>query len=273
MVDLKRLAFDKGLGQMELGSILDIAQSQVSLMINGRRDIKQEHIDKLIAKFGKEVVDAYVINEELYETFSTPQTKQVQASIFPAEVVEEIKAEVVEEIEKEIVVPIVPHIVATQAETDIKQFIKENAEELEHFDPRTITTSVDGAERICSTSMLPTFQPHDIVFVRFLKDKTRITDGKLYYFDTKKWPTMIRLVKMMSDGRLLLKALNPRFGDLIVTFDDIINIGRITGMYRETFGDQYAEIEEVRRRKDAQVDKLVEQNGEALKIIHDLIKK
>ena len=37
--------------------------------------------------------------------------------------------------------------------------------------------------------------------------------------------------------------------------------------------DQHTEIEAVRRRKDEQIDKLVEQNGEALKIIHDLIKR
>lgn len=197
----------------------------------------------------------------------------VDMSVVPAEVVEEIKAEVVEEIEKEIIIPIVPREVAANAETNIKEYIEDNASELEHFDPRKITASVDGAERICTTSMFPTFQPHDIVFVKFLKDKTRITDGKIYYFDTHTHPTMIRLVKKLENGRLRLIALNARYGDIIIGFDQITNIGEIKGMYRETFSDQYAEMEEIRRRKDAQVDKLVEQNGEALKIIHDLIKK
>jgi phage repressor protein C with HTH and peptisase S24 domain len=197
----------------------------------------------------------------------------IDMSIYPAEVVEEIKAEVVEEIEKEMIVPIVPREVAANAETNIKEYIEDNASELEHFDPRKITASVDGAERICTTSMFPTFQPHDIVFVKFLKDKTRITDGKIYYFDTHTHPTMIRLVKKLDNGNLRLIALNARYGDIIIGFDQITNIGEIKGMYRETFSDQYAEMEEIRRRKDAQVDKLVEQNGEALKIIHDLIKR
>jgi hypothetical protein len=35
----------------------------------------------------------------------------------------------------------------------------------------------------------------------------------------------------------------------------------------------YAEIEEVRRKKDEQVDNLIKQNSEALNIIKDLIKK
>jgi phage repressor protein C with HTH and peptisase S24 domain len=197
----------------------------------------------------------------------------INMSMYPAEVVEEIKAEVVEEIEKEMIVPIVPREVAANAETNIKEYIEDNASELEHFDPRKITASVDGAERICTTSMFPTFQPHDIVFVKFLKDKTRITDGKIFYFDTHTHPTMIRLVKKLDNGNLRLIALNARYGDIIIGFDQITNIGEIKGMYRETFSDQYAEMEEIRRRKDAQVDKLVEQNGEALKIIHDLIKR
>ena len=197
--------------------------------------------------------------------------KGVDMSMYPAEVVEEIKAEVVEEIEKEMIVPIVPREVAANAETNIKEYIEDNASELEHFDPRKITASVDGAERICTTSMFPTFQPHDIVFVKFLKDKTRITDGKIYYFDTHTHPTMIRLVKKLDNGHLRLIALNARYGDIIIGFDQITNIGEIKGMYRETFSDQYAEMEEIRRRKDAQVDKLLDQNSEALKIIGNLI--
>jgi DNA-binding Xre family transcriptional regulator len=40
-VDLNRLKFDKELSQAELGNVLGIAQAQVSLMINGKRDIQQ----------------------------------------------------------------------------------------------------------------------------------------------------------------------------------------------------------------------------------------
>jgi hypothetical protein len=73
--------------------------------------------------------------------------------------------------------------------------------------------------------------------------------------------------------------LNPRYGDIYLRREDIINIGKIKGLYRDTFGDQYAEIEAVRRKKEKQIDKmldqngeLIEQNGEALKIIRDLLK-
>lgn len=197
----------------------------------------------------------------------------VDISMYPAEVVEEIKAEVVEEIEKEMVVPIVPHEVALKANINIRKYIEDNASELEHFDPRSITAEVDTAEHICTTSMSPTFVPGDKVFIKFLQEKSKITDGGIYYFDTSTRPTMIRLVKLLDDGRLLLKAFNPRYGDIYLRKEEITNIGKISGMYRQTFGDMYAEIEEVRRKKDEQVNILIEQNGEALNIIKDLIKK
>ena len=195
----------------------------------------------------------------------------IDMSIYPAEVVEEIKAEVVEEIEAEIVVPIIPHEIALKTDVDIRKYIEDNASELEHFDPRTITAEVDSAERICTTSMSPAFMPSDRIFIKFLEEKSKITDGEIYYFDTRTRPTMIRMVKILDDGRLLLQALNPRYGDIYLRREDIINIGKIKGLYRDTFGDQYAEIEAVRRKKEEQIDKLLDQNQEALKIIGNLI--
>lgn len=281
------LIFSKAaLDKRDLSQKLGYNVSSFSQIINGRVHISDKFLEKLL-DFAPNINEEW-LTEGKGEMLKVPATltvfhpttaeqqelaEGVDMKVVPAEVVEEIKAEVVEEIEKEIIVPIVPREVAANAETNIKEYIEDNASELEHFDPRKITASVDGAERICTTSMFPTFQPHDIVFVKFLKDKTRITDGKIYYFDTHSHPTMIRLVKKLENGRLRLIALNARYGDIIIGFDQITNIGEIKGMYRETFSDQYAEMEEIRRRKDAQVDKLVEQNGEALKIIHDLIKK
>jgi hypothetical protein len=128
--------------------------------------------------------------------------------------------------------------------------------------------------------MLPTFAPGDVVFIKFLPDKAKIIDGKTYYFDLRTLPTMIRKVKFEQGDRLRLVAKNPAFADIIINRSDILNIGRVIGMFRQTFGDQYDEIEEVRRRKDEQIDNLVEQNGElieqngeALKIIRELLKK
>lgn len=282
MTDFQRFIKTNKLKQKQVAEYLETSPQYINQVARGLCNLSDEKYEKLvqagwdismldIPPYIKVPATVTVFDGVVPVTDEQDLEKGVDMSIYPAEVVEEIKAEVVEEIEKEMIVPIVPREVAANAETNIKEYIEDNASELEHFDPRKITASVDGAERICTTSMFPTFQPHDIVFVKFLKDKTRITDGKIYYFDTHTHPTMIRLVKKLDNGNLRLIALNARYGDIIIGFDQITNIGEIKGMYRETFSDQYAEMEEIRRRKDAQVDKLLDQNSEALKIIGNLI--
>jgi hypothetical protein len=100
--------------------------------------------------------------------------------------------------------------------------------------------------------MLPTFQPEDTVFIRFIKDKMKIVDGETYYLDCKNRPTMIRLVKFEPDGKLRLIAKNSQYGDILIERTDIINIGVVVALFRMTFGDQYSELEALRREKDAE---------------------
>lgn len=200
----------------------------------------------------------------------------VDISIYPAEVVEEIKEElrpeVVEEIKEEMAIPIISSEVASSPNTDIKKYVKDKADELERiYLGDLLPAGAKVAERVRKTSMLPTFQPGDWVFVKFI-NKDNITDGETYYFDFNTRPTMIRKVKIEGDN-LRLIAKNPQFGDIIIKREEINNIGDIVGLFRGYFGDQYDDIEAMRRKKDEQVNTLIEQNGQALQIIKDLIKK
>lgn len=205
----------------------------------------------------------------------------VDLSMYPAEVVEEIKAEVVEEIREEVraeiakseSVPLVSSKIANDTNVeDLQEFLKKKGDELEQIKPGDLVGNADTAERIRKTSMMPTFMPGDVVFVQFLEDKTNITDGHTYYFKMATKPTMIRKVKIEGDN-LRLIAENPNFGDIITTFDEIVNVATIEGMFRSSFSNQYAEVESVRRKKDEQVDNLIEQNGKALQIIENLLSK
>jgi hypothetical protein len=76
---------------------------------------------------------------------------------------------------------------------------------------------------------------------------------------------MIRLVKFEPDGKLRLIAKNSQYGDIVIERTDIINIGVVVALFRMTFGDQYSELEELRReketereKKDSQIDKMLE---------------
>ena len=187
----------------------------------------------------------------------------VDLSAVPAEIVEEIEEEVKEKIKEEMAIPVISPEIANSLNTNIRKYIDDKADELEHINPGDLTHQADGAERIRKVSMLPTFVPGDIVFIKFLKDKHNIIDGQTYYFDMRTRPTMIRKAKIEGD-KLRLIAKNPSFGDLLVSFDDILNIADIIGLFRSSFGDQYDEIETVRRKKEEQVDKLIEHKGSSM---------
>lgn len=203
--------------------------------------------------------------------------ESVDLSVLPVEVVEEIKAEVAEEIKREESIIIVSPEVANTPGTNIKKYIKDKGDELERmYLGDLLPDGVNIAERVRKTSMLPSFQPGDWIFVKFI-NKDNITDGETYYFDFNTRPTMIRKVKLEGDD-LRLIAKNHQFGDIIIKRDEINNIGDIVGMFRGYFGDQYDDIEALRRKKDAQTDELIKcngdlikQNGDALKIVDRLV--
>ena len=269
-IDFRRLMFDKRIGQGELGKVLNLVQSQVSLLVNGRRDTTQAHVEMLIEHFGAETIAKYTISEDAMNMVTRPIAKQTEATIVPASVVEEAKAEAIEEYKAEESIVIVPVEIANAPQKDIKEYIESKGDELESIVPSDLVKPANGAERVRKNSMSPTFSPSDIVFFKTLDDVRNITDGNIYYFKIKNRPTMLRRVKIEGE-KLRLIAENPNFGDMVITFSDIINVADIVGMFRSSFGNQYAEIEAVRRKKDSQIDKLIKQNGDALKSISDLI--
>ena len=142
------------------------------------------------------------------------------------------------------------------------------------MNPNELLKRADLAEKILHTSMLPTFQPEDIVFIRFIPSQMEIVDGNTYYIDSKKYPTLIRRIKVLGDGSLRLIAQNKQFADITIHRDDINNIGAIVGMLRMNFGNQYDEIEALRTQKDealahrdAQMDKIIENQSKLIDFI------
>lgn len=252
MVDLKRLIFDKQLSQRQLAEIIGTTQSEISHFANGRRDLKGLHLQSLIDYFGQDVIDAYTIPDTPFQ--GMPKTAEV--TILSNSTVEEIRKDIEEEILEVESFPILPEEVTTKPNLDIREYLEESGGELERINPSQMLQHADMAERILRTSMLPTFQPDDIVFVRFLQDKMKIVDGDTYYIDSKNRPTMIRQVKFESDNRLRLIAKNEQFGDIIMDRADVLNIAVIVGLLRMNFSDQYTELESLRRAKDAKIDEV-----------------
>lgn len=192
-----------------------------------------------------------------------------EAEIVTAEVVEELREVVAEKIKEEMAIPIISSEIASAPNTNIKKYIRDKGDELKRIYINDLAQGAKVAECVESTSMWPMFQPGDWVFIKFI-EKDSIIDGKTYYFDLDTLPTMIRKLKVEGD-KLRLIAKNPNYGDIIIGHNEVNNIAKIVGMWRSHFGDQYDEIEEVRRKKDHQINKLIDQNTKALEIISDLV--
>lgn len=248
MVDLKQLMFDRGINQTSLAEILGVTQPTVSKLIKGVQDFQKYQLDALEKYFGEDVLKAYTIPDSV----AKPISHEATVTIFDNEAIADIRKDVREEIEEIESFPVLPEDVSTSPNTDVLKYVEENGSELETINPSQLLNDakVDVAERIKRTSMLPTYQPEDTVFIRFIKDKMKIVDGETYYLDCKNRPTMIRLVKFEPDGKLRLIAKNSLYGDIIIERTDIINIGVVVALFRMTFGDQYSEIEAIRRHNE-----------------------
>ena len=253
MLQLKKFMFANSLTQNKIAKIINEPQSVVSLLVNEKRLLLPRHMESLISYFGAEEIEKYSIPDDEYFA----QRQNAVATIVPAEVVEEIKEEVAQEVAAAESVPILSEDLSTATDIDIRTYIDENGDELERINPSQLLQQADLAERVMRTSMLPTFAPGDIIFIRFMKDKAKLIDGETYYFDLKSLPTMIRKVKIEGE-KLRLIAQNPNFGDIITTRADIVSVARIVGLLRMTFTDFYSDIDEARKQKEAQISNMIE---------------
>ncbi|MBO7311762.1 MAG: S24 family peptidase [Alistipes sp.] len=197
------------------------------------------HIIKLQAHYGDAVVDKYT---------RYPRIQEV-------EVVESF--------------PVLPEAVAIKPNTDLKEYIEENSSELEQVNPSLLLRSANMAERILRNSMYPTFVPGDIVFVQFLDEESKMNDGEIYYIKSRTRTSMIRQVKFEEGGKIRLIAQNERYADVIMPRCDIINVGTVVGMLRLTFGDQYSEMENLRRTKEDQLNRFIDMQSEMVAEIRE----
>lgn len=197
------------------------------------------HIIKLQNHYGDAVVDKY-----------TKYAKPVEAEIIES-------------------FPVLPEAVAIKPNTDLKEYIEENSSELEQVNPGQLLRSANMAERILRNSMYPTFVPGDIVFVQFLDEESKMNDGEIYYIKSRTRTSMIRQVKFEEGGKIRLIAQNERYADVIMPRCDIINVGTVVGMLRLTFGDQYSEMENLRRTKEEQLNRFIHMQGEMIAEIRE----
>lgn len=224
--DLKRFAFDQNLSQTALGRILKIDQPAVSMMINGNRKFKEEHLALLRAEFG-DGVDSYIVNEDTKRIFTSPQPRQVTATIIPAEVVDDIKKEQYQG-QSAVVIeqpPLVPDNIVRKPEVDILEWA-DNADN-EHtqnaFNIANILKRTRFIIKMNNSAMLPTLSQTDFLFLKPFADGSEIIDGEIYGIETRAWGILIR--HLYNDGdHILARPKNTlEYGDIRIPKKDVRN--------------------------------------------------
>lgn len=225
--DLKKFAFDYNLNQTALGRILKIDQPAVSMMINGNRKFKEEHLALLRAEFG-DGVDSYIVNEDTKRIFTSPQPRQVTATIIPAEVVDDIKKEQYQEANSAVVIeqpPLVPDNIVRKPEVDILEWA-DNADS-EHtqnaFNIANILKRTRFIIKMNNSAMLPTLSQTDFLFLKPFAEGSEIIDGEIYGIETRAWGILIRHLYNEGDHILARPKNTLEYGDIRIPKKDVRN--------------------------------------------------
>ena len=258
MIDLKRLMFDKSLSQRDMAQIIGTAQSEISHFANGRRDLKGQYLQSLIAYFGQETIEAYTIPDK--PVFGIPTNAEV--TILTPEVVEEIKEEVREEIEAEEIKKtlVLPSSIIRDPEIDIKAEVK--AGNLDEYAKPTqdILPLHQGKVYTYCDDMEPEIRAGEPVLVRLLPSGIPIVPGEMYFVDMPSGGK-IRYIEKEADGKLYLKARNCAYGDIIINRSEVQSLWSVVLILRtpRSMSMKEATAQEMLSNKDRHLDRLLDE--------------
>lgn len=265
MVDLKRLMFDMSLSQREMAQIIGTAQSEISHFANGRRALKGQYLQSLIAHFGQKVIDKYT----LPDTSLTPHTQEAH----DREMTEELESELAEEVRsKEIKKTIVLTAdIIRDPEINIKQELK--AGHLDEYAKPTqdiLPVHTAKAYTYCD-DMEPEIRAGEPVLVQLLPKDIAITPGQMYFIDLPSG-AIIRYIIREEGGRLYLKARNNSYGDMTVNRTDVQSLWLVRFILRSprSMTNNETMLADMIERKDGHLSDMLDTNN---KLIDELCKR
>ena len=260
MLRLKQLAFDLSLKQREIADIIGVDQSVVSLMMNGRRNITRQHLDRLVERFGAEVIEKYDIEEH------EPQTRSAEVTIFPSSVVDDIKAEFTQQKTEDegALIPepvIVPPAIMQRPETDSKEWVesREAQANADRLQIAGILKATDMVWKVEDEAMQPTLFQGEYVLIKEMDDEARIIDGRVYAIDTKYHGNLIRRVYDDGDNYRLDPINKDGFSSVTISKEGGFNRRYRILCHISTEISILPDVDEERRRQD----RLIEEVGRA----------
>ena len=282
MINLKALAFDHGFKQKDIAEILGVDQPAASRIINGRLNLTQKHIEKLVQKFGEETLKQYDVTPEAFY-----QARDAQITMIPHTIVEDIKEEIREEVIEELrseanvesvdteAVEIKETIILTpeqinQEDVDIKKGIESGTLDVKVKPTQDVLPTHHAKVYTENDEMSPEIEANDPVFVRFLRNKQGFINGRMYFVDLDNG-SVVRWVVREDDDYVRLISMKD---EEIVPFSRIRSVSEVVAITKrpKTLPKERITMEEAIAHKDNQLDTLLEQQGRLIGIIEGQIK-
>ena len=258
MLNLKQLARDRWLTQIQMADILGITQSKVSDLMNRPERIRPEIIDKLVEHFGQEVIDAYTTPDKPIEGIAREST----VSILDPSTVEEIREEVKEEVMAEVIktTVVLPAEVIRDPDIDIKAELKAgNLQEYAKPTQDILPANHIKVYTYCD-DMEPEIRAGEPALVQLLPAGIPIVPGDMYFVDMPSGGK-IRYIEKEEDGKLYLKARNASYGDIVIERDKVQSLSTVMMILRtpRSMSMKEATAQELLINKDRHLDRLLDQ--------------
>ena len=277
MVDLKRLMFDMSLSQRDMAQIIGTTQSEISHFANGRRVLKGQYLQSLIAHFGQEVIDRYTLPSDAYE----PKVRDAKGTILNPDKIEEAKELGREEVRrgdvievdaediKKFSLPFVTNDIAQSPNVDIKALVTANSPKLGRYPIGQKLSGVSYAQRIITEAMTgANFFPGDVIFLTYL-DKSQMISDSAYLVDTKDYGTLFRLVTIEKDGLLLRPCSDDkdRFKPIFLRENEILSYAALVMQVRTSFSfSNGIHLAEMVKNRDEQIAQLTASHSELITV-------
>lgn len=173
--------------------------------------------------------------------------------------------------------PILPVQTFRAADTDAYDYIQRNYDAVNKFRVSKVLKHTDMIVMTSNDSMMPTISPTDYLFVHKLAIGAKITDGEVYYIDTKSQGGLVR--RFTYDPTIesyIGRAENSAaFPDAVVHKDDVSEISAILCMMRFVMPSTKAcDHGEQLRENNNHIASLIEQidkSGERVDKLIDLL--
>ncbi|MBO7307915.1 MAG: hypothetical protein J6U59_07800 [Alistipes sp.] len=180
-----------------------------------------------------------------------------------------LAVEVIERDNSSTGIPIVTDVVLSQRGIDIKKYIEKNGSELQSIDPHKLFEGAEFAVEMFKDSMSPDIMAGDKVILQFLPKDAKLQSGAMYFINSIPYADVVRDV--FIDGDIAtLKARNKRYGDIVLNIKtDILRVANVLGVYRNTFNSSYAQLDELRRTKEEQLNRFIDMQGEMIAEIRE----